>query len=235
MLTLILAESALETVPEELWNHPAVENHSKRRNKPPRSLILDRSYHHAAMRKIKDDKKRGRPDIIHFSLLEALGSPLNKEGLLKVYVHTINDYVISVASETRLPKNYNRFIGLMEQLFQFGRVPPEGNPLLILERKTLPELINIIKPTYVIAFSRKGASLTLEKVFSRLRDEENLAAMIGGFPAGHFSEAAMNLVDEVICIDPDMLEAWIVTSRLIYEYERAVCLPEKRIKRVIQK
>jgi rRNA small subunit pseudouridine methyltransferase Nep1 len=229
MLTLILAESALETVPRELWRHSAVERHSKRRRKPPRFLILDRSYHHVAMKTIEENGKRGRPDIVHFCLLEALGSPLNKESFLRVYVHTFNDHVISVAPETRLPRNYNRFIGLMEQLFESGRVPPEGKPLLILEWRTLPELIGTVKPTHTIAFSRTGKSSTLEKAVSRLKNEENLAAIIGGFPAGHFTETNRNLADEIICIDPNMLEAWTVTSRLVYEYERAVSLPKKRL------
>ena len=120
MLTFILAESALETVPQELWKHPAIENYSEKKGKSPRLIVLDRSYHHAAMEGMKDGEKRGRPDIVHFSLLEALGSPLNREGLLKVYVHTFDDHVISVDPQTRLPKNYNRFIGLMEQLFDGG-------------------------------------------------------------------------------------------------------------------
>jgi len=235
MLTLILAESAIETVPQELWKHPAVEGHSKRKGKHPMFTVLDRSYHHAAMKTIKGCEKRGRPDIVHFSLLEALGSPLNKEGLLRIYVHTFNDYVISVAPETRLPKNYNRFIGLMEQLFEFNRVPTNGKPLLVLESRTMPDLISIVKPTYVIAFSRVGKPMTLEGTISKLSNEENLAAIIGGFPSGHFIETNRNLANEIICIDPEMLEAWTVTSRLIYEYERAASLPKKRIKTLIQK
>jgi len=229
MLTLILAESALETVPIELRSNPAIKRHSERKGKHPEYIILDRSYHHTAMKIIKENLKRGRPDIVHFSLLEALGSPLNKEGLLRVYVHTFDDYVVSVASETRLPKNYNRFIGLIEQLFESGRVPREGSPLLVLERKTLPELVDVVKPSYVIAFSRTGKPSTLEEAISRLKDEKNLAAIIGGFPAGHFSEVTKNLANETICIDPEMLEAWTVTSRLVYEYERAVSLPKKRV------
>jgi rRNA small subunit pseudouridine methyltransferase Nep1 len=232
MLTVILAESALETVPRELWKHPAVERHSKRRGKPPSFLILDRSYHHAAMKTIEDSMKRGRPDIVHFSLLGALGSPLNKEGLLGVYVHTFNDYVVSVAPEIRLPKNYNRFIGLMEQLFEFGKVPPKGNSLLALERKTLPELISMVEPTYVIAFSGTAKALTLEEAVLRLKKEDNPAAIIGGFPAGHFTETTIRLADKIVCIDPEMLEAYTVTSRLIYEYERTISLSKRRTERV---
>jgi len=229
MLNLMFAESALETVPFVLRRNPAIRRHSERKGKPPEHIILDRSYHHAAMKTIEESLKRGRPDIVHFSLLEALGSPLNKEGLLRVYVHTFNNYVISVAPETRLPKNYNRFIGLMEQLFESGRVPTEGSPLLVLERKTLPELMEVVKPSYVVAFSRTGKPSTLEEAVSRLKGEKNLAAIIGGFPAGHFSKATRNLANETICIDPEMLEAWTVTSRLIYEYERQSSLPKKRL------
>jgi len=109
-LILVLAESAVETVPESLWTHRSVQKHAKLRRKPPRSVLLDRSYHHAAMKGLEHSEKRGRPDIVHFALLEALGSPLNREGLLEVYVHTIDDNVITVDPETRLPRNCNRFV-----------------------------------------------------------------------------------------------------------------------------
>ena len=64
--------------------------------KLPKQLLLDRSLHHAGMLKLKNNLKRGRPDITHFVLLEALGSPLNKEGQLQVLIHTCNDYVIRI-------------------------------------------------------------------------------------------------------------------------------------------
>ncbi len=230
MLTLILAESALETVPPDLWRHPAVQSHSKRRGKHPRFLLLDRSFHHTAMKTLEGGERRGRPDIIHITLLEAMGSPLNKEGLLQVYVHTNNECVITVNPEVRPPKNYLRFVGLMEQLFEFGRVPPTGASLFELERKTLAQLIHEIEPDHVIAFSRKGKPWLLEKAVSRISTKERPAVIIGGFPRGQFSRITINLAKEVVCIDPEMLEAWTVTSRVIYEYERVISLSEKRLK-----
>jgi len=231
LLILTLAESALETIPRSLWSHPAVKRHSKRRGKSPQFILLDRSYHHSAMRKLKESEKRGRPDIVHFALLEALGSPLNKEGLLRVYVHTINDYVITVNPQARLPRNYNRFAGLLEQLFELGRVPSAGQALLELERKTLPQLLDETETDYVIAFSRKGAPNTLEEAISRLSEKPRPAVIIGGFPHGRFSEKTVRLASEVVRIDSEMLETWTLTSRVIYEYERAVSLPRKRLKR----
>jgi rRNA small subunit pseudouridine methyltransferase Nep1 len=231
LLILILAESALETIPKGLWSHPAIRRHSKRRGKPPGLILLDRSYHHSAMRKLRESEKRGRPDIIHFALLEALGSPLNKERLLQVYVHTNNDYVITANSEARLPRNYDRFVGLLEQLFELGRVPSKGQTLLKLEHKTLSQLLEETKTDYVMAFSRKGSPETLEEAISRLLEKQRPAVIVGGFPHGHFSETTIRLADEVVCIDPEMLETWTLTSRVIYEYERAISLPKKRLKK----
>ena len=231
MLTIILAESALETIPKKLWEYPAVKRYSKKHRKPPQLIILDRSYHHAAMKTLSKSDKRGRPDIIHFVLLEALGSPLNKERLLQVYVHTLNNYVIKAEPETRLPRNYSRFIGLMEQLFEFGRAPPNGKALLELESKTLSQLLSEINPTRVVAFSTAGTPQTIEEVMSRLSNEEKPVVIIGGFPHGHFSAITLQLVDKLVRIDSEMLEACTVTSRVIYEYERAISLSMKRIKR----
>ena len=231
MFTLIFAESALETIPKNLWRYPAVKRYSKKYRKPPQLIILDRSYHHAAMKTLSESDKRGRPDIVHFALLEALGSPLNKERLLQVYVHTLNNYVIKVESETRLPRNYSRFVGLMEQLFELGRAPPNGKALLKLESKTLSQLLGEINPTHVVAFSTAGAHHTIEEVTSRLSNEEKPIVIVGGFPHGHFSAITLQSVDELVCVDSEMLEAWTVTSRVIYEYERAISLPMKRLKR----
>jgi rRNA small subunit pseudouridine methyltransferase Nep1 len=229
VLILVLAEAALETVPETLWSHPAVRRHSKRQRKPPSHLLLDRSLHHQAMKRLNDNLKRGRPDIIHFSLLEALGSPLNKEALLQTYVHTRNDSTITVNPAARLPRNYNRFTGLMEQLFQQEKVPATGETLLKMEHKTLPTLLTETKTDYTIAFSRNGQPKTLQDTVSNLQTKQKPTVIIGGFPHGCLSETALKLADEVVCVDPEMLETWTLTSRVIYEYERTLSLPSKRL------
>ncbi len=182
------------------------------------------------MKKLSESVKRGRPDIVHFTLLEALGSPLSKEKLLQIYVHTRNDCVITVNSEARLPRNYDRFVGLLEQLFELGRVPPLGQTLLKLEHKTLLQLLEENKNDYVMAFSTKGSPEMLEDAISRLLEKQRPTVILGGFPHGHFSETTIRLANEVVCIDLDMLETWTLTSRVIYEYERAISLPRRRLK-----
>jgi len=232
LLTLILAESALEPIPQEIWSHPTIKRFSKRRGKPPKWIVLDRSCHHHAMKKLPNNEKRGRPDIVHFCLLEALGSPLNRERLLRTYVHTIGEWIISVAPETRLPKNFNRFVGLIEDLYEHSRVPPKNKILLSIEPKSLTDLIKDIKPSYTIVFNTKGEKRTFEEVALKLAGEERPAVIIGGFPHGEFSKTTLSLAEEVACVDPETLEAWTVVSRIIYEYERAISLPKKRLERI---
>lgn len=231
MLILVLAECALETIPESLWTHTSIRRYAKVRRKHPRFVLLDRSYHHAAMKRLESSEKRGRPDILHFALLEALGSPLSKEGFLQVYVHTLNDYVIRVNPETRLPRNCNRFVSLIEQLFEFGQIPPKAaeKPLFTLKKQTLQQLIGEIQPSYILALSRIGKPQTIEATISKLIEQKKLAVLVGGFPKGHFSESTAKLANEVVRIDKEMLETWTVVSRVIYEFERGLSLPKKRL------
>ena len=231
MLTLIIAESALETIPESLWNHPAIRKLSRTRHWQPGSILLDRSYHHTAMNKLENNEKRGRPDIVHFALLEALGSPLNKEKLLTTYVHTIQDVTIQVNCETRLPRNYGRFVSLIEQLFEIRRVPPNENkkPLLTMKRQTFSQLIKEVKPSRLLALTRTGRPRILQAAISDLAKTDKACVVVGGFPKGHFTQIVTELADEVVCIDWEMLETWTVVSRAVYEFERALSLPQKRI------
>jgi rRNA small subunit pseudouridine methyltransferase Nep1 len=229
MLIFILAESALEMVPRELWSHPSVRNYAQDRGKPPGKLFLDRSYHHAAMLGLGGAEKKGRPDIVHITLLSILGSPLNLEGLLETYVHTTDDWVLKFRPETRLPKNFTRFLSLIEQLYEKGKVPIDGEPLITLEKLTLPQLVKSLKIDHCIAFTRLGKYGTVEETAGILAGYGRAAVILGGFPHGHLSAKTLQTADETFCIDRDTLDSWVLASRIIYDYERALGLPEKRI------
>lgn len=40
-------------------------------------------------------------------------SPLNRAGLLQVYIHTENNVLIEINPQTRIPRTFKRFAGLM--------------------------------------------------------------------------------------------------------------------------
>jgi len=110
-LTIILAECGLELIPKEIRKHPAIQRNLKRENYS--SQLLDNALHHSAMVKLKNVGKRGRPDITHSCLLNALGSPLNKSGNLKLYIHTLNNKIFEFNPQIKIARNYNRFKGFM--------------------------------------------------------------------------------------------------------------------------
>jgi len=229
-LVLILAESAIELAPPELTKHPSVLKLAQKRGKKPNEILLDRSYHHAAMRSLKDAEKRGRPDITHTTLLQLLGTPLNREGLLQTYVHTVDNRVVEIDSNVRLPVNYDRFEGLLEQLYAVGRVPEVGEPLLAIRKQTLNQLLIEIKPSTTIAFTTLGEYEDLSNLSEKLAKERKPAILIGAFPRGHFSKETLDLADRAVRIDRDALEAWVVASRAVYAYELAIGLPKRRLR-----
>lgn len=67
-------------------------------------------------RKLKKDPNTFRPDILHQEMLALLDSPLNKAGLLKIYIQTQKKVLIDVNPSIRIPRTYKRFAGLFVQL-----------------------------------------------------------------------------------------------------------------------
>ncbi len=186
-------------------------------------MILDQSYHHSAILRLgKSGVGRGRPDIVHFSLLLALGSPLNSDNQLVCFVHTRDGYVITIDPRARLPRNTDRFTALIEQLYQDSVVPSSGPPLMKLERESLKDLLRKISSDSVVALTTMGSPKPMEAVAMGLSDMKRPVLLVGGFPVGHFSDPTMELTSGRFRVDRRRLEAWTVVGRAIYDYERAI-------------
>ena len=223
MLNLAFVETSLELVPPEIIHHPAVKRNAKRRGKRAEESMLDRSLHHYAMNKLENSEKRGRPDIIQYCLLLAFGSPLNRADNLRVYANTLHGYSIRIDPETRPPRDGLRFNGLMEQLFLNGKVPADSaKPLMTLKREKLSQLKEAIAPSKTIALSSHGEPSSFQEVSSMLVSEENPLVLIGAYPNGPMEEESLSQADVIYSVYPKPLEAWTVTSRIIYEYEKSL-------------
>ena len=220
MISLILAESGLELVPNDLQFHPSIISHSQKLGKKPSSMLLDNSWHFAAMKGIENEIKRGRPDLVHFSILESTSIPLYAQNKIKIFVHTINDKVISIGENVHIPKSYHRFAGLIEKLFQEKTIPSNTQKLLSIKDQTFGELIDEIKPTKIIGLSTLGKSTSFEDLGKNLPD--NCCVVIGGFQKGHFSKVTESRFDDMYSIEKTTLEAHVVVARLLYEYEKTI-------------
>lgn len=221
MLTLVLAEAELEPIPVELNRHPAVIAHARQRTKQPWQILLDSNYDHAAMTILPEGRRRGRPDITHLFLLTALESIVNKQGQLQILIHTRNDQVITVSPQTRIMRNYERFLGLMEQLFEKKVVPDAAHPLLVLEQHmTLKQVVERQKAERAVVFSKEGTPIKLHEYFYELKKQKNpdLLCVIGGFPSGTFHTDMKTIATDVISLYPEMLPAWTIASEILVNY-----------------
>ena len=217
MLYFVLAESALELVPKEIRKHPAVVSDAKRRGKDASEILLDRSFHHSAMAKLKDSEKRGRPDLVHAALLSVTGTPLYSEGQVKIFVHTCDGLVLEIAEKTRIPKNYLRFRGLMEEALV--ERPKQG--LVRVHSMGVKELVRTVSSDGVFGLSVQGKMMSLGELAKMLTASKNPTVFVGGFPHGHFSPETLSVTDQLVRIHANPLEAHVVASRVIYEVEKA--------------
>lgn len=218
MLDFVLAESALELVPGEIRSRPAVASDSKRRGVDASEILLDRSFHHSAMLRLKDSEKRGRPDLVHGTLLSVTGTPLYLEGKVRAFVHTYGDVVVEIAPRTRIPKSYFRFRGLMEKAL-LGH----GDRLVKARPSGLSDLVKkVISPDLTVGLSVQGRRMELADLAGRLVSADGPCVVVGGFPRGHFTPETLSVVDELVRIHEMPLEAHVVASRLLYEFEKAV-------------
>ena len=231
-ISLIIAEASIETVPKQIASHPAVKNHAQKLGKNPREILLDRSYHHAAMLRagLESYWKRGRPDIIHFALMEALSTPLFLKSMLKVYIHTMNDKVILIGDNLRIPKSYFRFEGIMMNLFKEKVIKSADDNNILLELHdniTFEQFIkNGVRPDKLIGLSSNGVQSTAEEIVSRniVKNDHNFAFVVGGFPKGHFSDNTSKMFSCSYSIGEFKLEAHTVIARILYECEKVLVL-----------
>lgn len=222
MLTIIIADAELETIPEKMQHDRAIRNLAKERRKDISELLLDSNYMHTSIDRYYpgESRRRGRPDIIYILLQVAMESILNKNEGLRIYIHTRNDFVIEVAPYVRLPKSYNRFVGLIEKLFASGEISDAGKSLLKLERRTISELVGKKGTGKLVIFSPAGKEARLGDL---IRDDSDCTVIIGGFSEGDFISDVYSLADSY-SIFKEELTIWTVAFEVISQYERSAGL-----------
>jgi len=213
----VIAEAALELIPEALWREPSVRSDAERRAQKPGSILLDRSVHHSGMLKLSDGYRRGRPDLVHLTLLNVTSTPLHQEGKARVYIHTLDDSVLEFGEGARPPKSYARFRNLMEKLLV--ERPDEG--LVSVRDATLPQLLKGIGTDYCVGLSVQGAPQRLEELAAELALRRDPAVLVGGFPRGHFLPKDLKAFDRLVRVDERALDAHVVAARVVYEVEKA--------------
>ncbi len=216
MLQLNIIDSELELVPETLLDDFQIRKIAKTREKRPSEMILDSNYMHGAIdRKFPGSSNRmGRPDIFHHLLNVTQDSILNKRGLLEINIHTKNDLIIHIDRETRIPRSYNRFLGLIEKLFVKGILEsPDGKVLMNIDSGKWD---NLMKNDYEkVLLSPRGPLCKPSDLINR---DKNYCIIMGGFSEGDFSSPVYEKL-EAKSVFEEELTIWTVAWEMIASME----------------
>ncbi|XP_060526678.1 ribosomal RNA small subunit methyltransferase NEP1 [Cylas formicarius] len=155
-----------------------------------------------------------RPDIAHSCLLMLLDSPLNRAGLLQVYVHTSNNILIEINPQTRIPRTFKRFAGLMVQLLHKFSVRAESGPKLL---KVIKNPVTDHLPVGV----RKIATSFSSNVFRKCVDlvpktEDPIVFVIGAMAKGSVD---VDYIEETVSISNYPLSAALTCTKLCSAFE----------------
>lgn len=222
MLNLVFVDSELETIPHNMIDDYAVRKFAKEKRKPPQDILLDSNFLHGAIERFFPGKtnRMGRPDIFFHMLQVTQSSILNLKGGLRVYIHTKNDMVITIRPETRVPKSYNRFEGLIEDLFRKQEVGPEGNKLMTLRKMDINSLISSqFRDSEIVLLSPEAQKGPANEIFHKGSGTQDYTILIGGFSEGDFHSHLKGKFREISIFEEE-LTIWSVAMEMICQYER---------------
>jgi rRNA small subunit pseudouridine methyltransferase Nep1 len=162
--------------------------------------------------------------------MSILETPLCKEGFLNVYLHLQDGRTVNVRSDVRLPRNYDRFVGLMEQLLSTGRVPPKGDSLLHVTDRTLDKLISDIKSELSIVAINGGQKTTIEGLTNLLPTDSSVPVIVGvgAFPHGFLSDSILELFEHKLAFDEEVMMSWHVCSEVLWTYSLSIGVVKSR-------
>ncbi len=222
-LNILFTDAAVELVSPDL----AIKLKSTRnpRKARPNGELLDVADHNFAMQDLTNREQRGRPDILHHCLLNTMDTPLARSGATGVFFHLREGQVFSMAPDTRIPRNYNRFLGVLTQLLLKTHVPNEKPFHMWLVAGNLAQFFKQRSFDHVCILTRTGVMVDLPRHFEQ-GSVGNWLCVIGAFQEGFFQAPTLQELRKqpfhLMSISPSGLSAGTVASRVIYAYEMAM-------------
>jgi len=178
--------------------------------------LLNSDDHQSVLRKHGRDISSYRPDITHQCLLTLLDSPLNKAGKLQVYIRTEGHQLIEVNPQTRIPRTYSRFAGLMVQLLHKLSIKAVGSTerLLHIIRNPLTDHLPVGAPR--VGLSGDAPVIQLP-AWIKEQKKGPIVFFIGAMAHG---EDKFEDVEQKIGISEFPLAASTVCSRICHSFEQ---------------
>lgn len=164
----------------------------------------------------KHDRSPGnaRPDITHQCLLMLMDSPLNRAGLLQVYIHTERNVLIEINPQTRIPRTFNRFSGLMVQLLHKLSIHASNGPIKLMKviKNPITDHLPVGCKKYVMSYKAKKCVQMRDHV----PKDEPVVLVVGAFAHGQID---VNYGEEDLAISEYPLSAALTCTKVCSAFE----------------
>ncbi|XP_033226975.1 ribosomal RNA small subunit methyltransferase NEP1 isoform X2 [Belonocnema kinseyi] len=176
--------------------------------------LLNCDDHAGILKKDKREPGKSRPDITHQCLLMLMDSPLNRAGLLQVYIKTEKNVLIEVNPQTRIPRTFKRFAGLMVQLLHKFCVRASNSPMKLLKviKNPVTNHLPVGCRKIAMSFSAKEVKNPRDLVPS----DDPIAIVIGAMAHG---QVKTDYTEETVSISNYPLSAAVTCSKLCSGFE----------------
>ncbi|KAJ3278214.1 Ribosomal RNA small subunit methyltransferase mra1 [Blyttiomyces sp. JEL0837] len=204
-LIVVLEQASLETV-------------KLGKGKEGHYALLNADDHHNLLKKHGRDVSESRPDITHQCLLTLLDSPLNKAGMLQVYIHTTKNVLIEVNPHVRIPRTFKRFCGLMVQLLHKLSIRSVNGPDKLLKIIKNPITDHLPANCRKITMSSDSATVRLSQYVPTLPSDQPIVFFVGAMAHG-VDDWVDDIVDDKISISEYPLSASVTCGKLTCAFE----------------
>ncbi|KIS65815.1 18S rRNA pseudouridine methyltransferase [Mycosarcoma maydis] len=213
-LIVVLEQACLETYKVSTGSASRSSSGSGGRNKDggDKYALLNCDDHQRVLAKMGRDIAEARPDITHQCLLTLLDSPLNKAGLLQVYIHTAKGVLIEVNPHVRIPRTFKRFSGLMVQLLHKLSIRSMGGSEKLLRVIKNPVTDHFPANTHKITLSFDSPVQRLANYLPTIPENHSIAVFVGAMAHGK-DNFADGVVDEKISISEYSLSASVACGK----------------------
>ncbi|RUS34432.1 Alpha/beta knot methyltransferase [Jimgerdemannia flammicorona] len=190
-----------------------LETYKVGKNQDARYQLLNCDDHQGILKRLGRDITDARPDITHQCLLTLLDSPLNKAGLLQVYIHTARNVLIEVNPHVRIPRTFKRFAGLMVQLLHKLTIRSVNGTEKLLRVIKNPVTDHLPMNCRKLAFSFDAPTVRLSEYLPTIPADYSICVSIGAMAHGtdNFADA---YVDEKIGISQYPLSASVACGKM---------------------
>lgn len=183
--------------------------------------LINCDEHMYMIRKLKKDPAFCRPDIIHQCLQVLLQSPLNRAGLLQIYVRTQNNELFKVDPQFFVPESFDEFTTIIVQLLHHLR-PVRAKKCSKQLLKLLKNPVTLHLPVGCLKYGTSSKAKRVvrpSEIVPHKESPHKIVAVVIGAMAHESCEP--DYVDETVSFSKYPLSAALVCAKLTSAFEEA--------------